>query len=117
LMDSLKIPQEIREDFWEMVHENISSRSQAIDWWRVCSEGVTPIVAAEDDDFIKAAFNDLPSRPWTKATWSDWTTYLKEKTGRKGKSLFKPLRLAMTGQSSGPDMGLLMPLLQNDPKI
>jgi len=42
---------------------------------------------------------------------------LKEKTGRKGKSLFKPLRMAISGQQSGPDMALLMPLLQKDPEL
>jgi len=36
---------------------------------------------------------------------------LKEATGRKGKALFLPLRLALTGREHGPDMGALLPLI------
>ena len=54
----------------------------------------------------------LPPRPWTAATWSDWTGAVKAATGRKGKGLFMPLRKALTGQASGPEMADVMPLLQ-----
>lgn len=114
-LDALGVPQEVRADFWEMVHENISSRSEIAKWWAVCTDGAAPVVADEDRDFINEAFANLPQRPWTKETWANWTSELKDKTGRKGRTLFKPLRLAISGQASGPDMGLLMPLLQKDP--
>jgi len=109
------VPDDQRADFWEMVRENISSRDEISVWWDVCTSGAVPVVEEEDEAFIQDAFSNLPARPWTKETWSSWTTELKEKTGRKGKSLFKPLRTAITGRVSGPDMGLLMPLLQKDP--
>jgi glutamyl-tRNA synthetase len=38
---------------------------------------------------------------------------VKEATGRKGRALFMPLRKALTGQSHGPDMSAVLPLLQN----
>ena len=46
------------------------------------------------------------------ATWGEWTSAVKEATGRKGKGLFMPLRKALTGQASGPEMADVMPLLQ-----
>ena len=116
-MGDLGVPSEIQGDFWEMVRENISSRSEMTQWWAICKDGIAGVVEVEDQDFITEAFGQLPRRPWTKETWGAWTSSLKEASGRKGKSLFKPLRLAITGQASGPDMKLLMPLLQNDPKI
>jgi glutamyl-tRNA synthetase len=54
----------------------------------------------------------LPPPPFTEATWGEWTAAVKAATGRKGKGLFMPLRKALTGQSHGPEMADLMPLLQ-----
>jgi glutamyl-tRNA synthetase len=54
----------------------------------------------------------LPPPPFAPTTWGDWTTAVKEATGRKGKALFMPLRHALTGQPHGPEMAELMPLLQ-----
>jgi len=36
---------------------------------------------------------------------------VKAATGRKGRELFHPLRLALTGRDSGPELGLLLPLI------
>jgi glutamyl-tRNA synthetase len=42
---------------------------------------------------------------------------VKAATGRKGKGLFRPLRLALTGRESGPEMADLLPLLQKLPAV
>ena len=62
--------------------------------------------------FVAQAMTLLPPPPYTDATWGEWTTAVKEATGRKGKGLFMPLRKAVTGQASGPEMADVMPLLQ-----
>ena len=36
---------------------------------------------------------------------------MKSKTGRKGKELFMPLRLALTGHEHGPEMKSLLPMI------
>ena len=66
---------------------------------------LAPLVLAE-------AMAMLPALPFTEATWSSWTDAVKQATGRKGKALFMPLRKAVTGMASGPEMMDLMPLLQ-----
>jgi glutamyl-tRNA synthetase len=48
---------------------------------------------------------------WTHNPWHALTTALKAATGRKGRALFLPLRLALTGLDHGPDMGELLPLI------
>ena len=48
---------------------------------------------------------------WGDDPWSALTAALKEQTGRKGKALFHPLRQALTGRDSGPDMHTLLPLI------
>jgi glutamyl-tRNA synthetase len=53
----------------------------------------------------------LPPEPWDRTMWTSWTNALKEKTGRKGKELFRPLRLALTGLDHGPELAALLPLI------
>jgi glutamyl-tRNA synthetase len=78
--------------------------------WREVAEGnVTPIV--EDADYLKLAASCAPEGLWDQSTWSAWTGRLKELTGRKGRALFHPLRLALTGQEAGPELAVLLPLI------
>jgi glutamyl-tRNA synthetase len=65
----------------------------------------------EDRNFIAAAARLLPAAPWNNETWKAWTEALKSETGRKGKGLFMPLRLALTGLDHGPELALLLPLI------
>ena len=44
-------------------------------------------------------------------TWSAWTAILKDKTDRKGRALFMPLRQALTGMDHGPEMDKMLVLL------
>jgi glutamyl-tRNA synthetase len=48
---------------------------------------------------------------WGDDPWGALTAALKNATGRKGKALFHPLRVALTGRDSGPDMHALLPLI------
>lgn len=72
---------------------------------------VTPLIAHDDRDFISQARELLPPEPWDETTWSSWTNALKDATGRKGKALFMPLRLALTGRHDGPELKSLLPLI------
>ena len=65
----------------------------------------------DDAEFVAQALAELPDGPWTETTWSEWTSNLKAKTERKGKTLFMPLRLALTGSEHGPEMQNLLPLI------
>lgn len=101
------------EAFWLAVRGNLASVAEAADWWRIVKQGPDGAEALADDDrdFVRSAFDLLPAEPWTHETWRAWTNAVKEATGRKGKPLFMPLRIALTGRSSGPEIADLMPLL------
>ena len=58
----------------------------------------------------------LGEPPYTGETWANWTSAVKEATGRKGKALFMPLRKAVTGQERGPEMADVMRLMQVRPR-
>ena len=108
---ALGIPADKAEQFWAVASQNIDKLSDLGQWADLVLNGAEPVIDPEDAEFVAEALTLLPDLPFTETTWKDWTTAVKEKTGRKGKGLFMPLRKALTGLSHGPDMGELMPLL------
>ena len=62
-------------------------------------------------EFLHLAKALLPQEPWSDQTWGEWTNALKGATGRKGKALFLPLRMALTGRHDGPELKSLLPLV------
>jgi glutamyl-tRNA synthetase len=97
------------EPFWAAARGNLTRLDEARDWWKVVHGEVAPIV--EDAAFIETAAARLPPEPWDASTWGAWTGTLKRETGRKGRDLFHPLRLALTGRESGPELASLLPLI------
>ena len=113
LLAETGVPADIAPAFWEAVRGNLETRADVADWWALCRDGADPMVAPEDAEFVAAAKELLPAQPWTTDSWKEWTTAVKQATGRKGRGLFMPLRKALSGRDHGPDMSHLMPLLQN----
>lgn len=95
--------------FWDAVRPNLEKLADARDWWTVCRGPLR--TAIDDPAFATAAAASLPPEPWDEGTWRAWTQSLAAATGRKGKALFQPLRLALTGRDHGPEMRNLLPLL------
>ena len=112
---ALGVPSDIAPQFWEVARENITRMADLGPWWALCRDGAEPVIDPEDADFVAEALRLLPPPPYGPTAWKDWTDAVKVATGRKGKGLFMPLRKALTGQSHGPDMGALMPLLRKVP--
>ncbi|MBL3559589.1 glutamate--tRNA ligase [Rhodovulum sulfidophilum] len=112
---ALGVPDDRAERFWQAVRENIVTRHDLAGWWALCRDGAEPLVDEEDRDFIAEALTMLPEPPYDENSWSAWTQAVKEKTGRKGRKLFMPLRKAVTGRERGPELGDLLPLFQKKP--
>lgn len=104
-----RLPQADAE-FWEAVRPNVSTVAEAQQWLDILHKPQGEI-AAEDAEFLATASTLLPAGEWTDATWQEWTKAVSEQTGRKGKGLFMPIRLALTGMSHGPELRALLPLL------
>ena len=60
---------------------------------------------------IAKAADLLPPEPWDETTWGAWTKAVAAATGAKGRALFHPLRLALTGREHGPELKKLLPLI------
>jgi glutamyl-tRNA synthetase len=95
--------------FWEAVRANLHRLADARYWYEVCFGEVAPVI--RDPEFVSRAARLLPPEPWHEATWEVWTRAVREATGRKGKELFLPLRLALTGREHGPELRALLPLI------
>lgn len=99
----------IDESFWLAVRPNLEVLSDIADWWHVAKGDVKPVIA--DPEFARVAAELLPESPWDNTTWEKWVAAIKQKTDRKGKQLFMPLRCALTGQEHGPELKELLPLI------
>ena len=106
------VPDALAQRFWDVTRENITTRGDLAAWWTLFAQGAEPEIAEEDRAFVAEAMRLLPEGPFDDETWGTWTAEVKAATGRKGRGLFMPLRKALTGQSHGPDMSAVMPLLQ-----
>ena len=95
--------------FWLAVRGNLETFSDVATWWRVTDGEISPVI--EDAAFCAEAAAALPTEPWDETTWSAWTNAVKAASGRKGRALFHPLRLALTGAEQGPELAKLLPLI------
>ncbi|MBD2843477.1 glutamate--tRNA ligase [Erythrobacter rubeus] len=104
-----RLPDGMDEAGWHAVQPNILTVGEAAEWWRLVTGPIEKVQFSEED---RAYLGEAASAlQWTDDPWATLTSSLKESTGRKGKTLFLPLRLALTGMNHGPDMGELLPLI------
>ncbi len=100
------------EPFWLKVRGNLERLDEAAEWWTIVFGEIAR--AHGDANFLAKAADALPPEPWGPQTWGAWTGALKATSGLKGRALFHPLRLALTGRDSGPELAALLPLIGRD---
>lgn len=106
-----RLPEGATEPFWQAVRGNLDLLTEARHWWDVAAGAIVPPPIEGEGDFLRAALALLPAEPWDGATWKAWTAAVKTETGRSGRALFRPLRLALTGEEHGPELAALLPLM------
>ncbi|MDR7101949.1 glutamate--tRNA ligase [Croceicoccus sp. BE223] len=107
-----RLPEGMDEAAWLAVRPNLEKVGDAHAWWHVIAGDLpAPAVADADRAFVAQAAVTAEGIAWDAEAWKTLTGALKEATGRKGKPLFLPLRLALTGMDHGPDMAVLLPLI------
>jgi glutamyl-tRNA synthetase len=105
-----RLPAGMTEAGWEAIRPNLSTVAEAAGWWQVVEGPVSATIPEEDRAFLALAAGIARDIDWSNP-WPELTGALKAATGRKGRALFLPLRLALTGREHGPDMGALLPLI------
>ena len=105
------IPPNDAEALWRVVRGNCERVGDARAWHDVITTRPSPEFSDDDARFVREAFELLPDEEFDESTWAAWIAKVKAASGRKGKSLFMPIRLALTGLDHGPELGDLLPLI------
>ncbi|UIJ73493.1 glutamate--tRNA ligase [Aurantimonas sp. HBX-1] len=110
---AMGVPQDRAKPFWDAVRGNCAKVADAAQWVPVVfGDGFSaPNLSEDEQALVRAARDLLPAGAIDAGTWHAWTGAVKEATGRKGKALFMPLRLAITGVDHGPELAALLPLI------
>ncbi|HEX8191600.1 MAG TPA: glutamate--tRNA ligase [Allosphingosinicella sp.] len=112
-----RLPAGMTAQDWEALRPNLTRVDEAADWWEILHGHVEQAAGEEDSDFLAAAAEAAGRIAWSEAPWKALTASLKESTGRGGKALFLPLRRALTGRDSGPEMAALLPLIGREETV
>jgi glutamyl-tRNA synthetase len=112
-----RLPQGMTPAAWEAIRPNLKSVGEAEQWWAVVEGHVEHRAPPEDREFLALAARSAEDTDWKGNPWAALTAALKESSGRAGKALFLPLRLALTGRESGPEMAALLPLIGKEEAI
>ena len=99
------------ETFWLAVRGNSGKLPDTLDWWRTVTEEIEPPDLSSEGLLLDAAITLLPEEPWDEATFGVWTKAVKTETGHRGRALFMPLRLALTGVDHGPELAKILPFI------
>ncbi|WP_218460525.1 glutamate--tRNA ligase [Rickettsia sp. TH2014] len=104
----------IDKNFWLSVRPNLQKLRDVKDWWEICHKTPNVKILNLDKEYLKQAAELLPQGEIIKDSWSIWTKEITNITGKKGKELFLPLRLALTGRESGPEIAGVLPLIDRE---
>ncbi|WP_428392402.1 glutamate--tRNA ligase [Lichenicoccus sp.] len=106
-----RLPDGATEAFWLAVRGNLDLLGEARHWWDVVAGSIVPPPLEGESEFLTQALSALPTEPWDEHVWSIWTKRLAELSGRRGRKLFLPLRVALTAEEKGPELHELLLLM------
>jgi glutamyl-tRNA synthetase/nondiscriminating glutamyl-tRNA synthetase len=84
------------------------------------SEENAPLLVTETAQKVLGAFASRvrsAAGPVTPEQFKQWMNEIKSETGAKGKELFHPVRIALTGAHSGPEFDKLIPLIEEGSRL
>lgn len=112
----IRVPDDRRHAFEEAVRDNVLFPEEAREWARVLfsdepvavGEGEQAVLRQAGGSFFGHALEALSQHP---GDFAAMVKQIRQETGVQGKALFKPLRIALTGQPEGPELARLIPLM------
>jgi glutamyl-tRNA synthetase len=113
-----RLPAAATEEDWLLLRPNLERLADFDGWFEVLHADVEPPELSHDERLlVKEAAALAENLDWSAEPWRDLTAELKASTGKKGRELFHPLRLALTGRESGPEMAGLVRRMGKDRAI
>ncbi len=105
---------EVDAGFFDCIKQNIGFLSEIKMWWEICKGQFRYQNKAEDQEFLRKAASFLPQDTQDSSCWQNWLEGIKSNTTRKGKDLFMPIRLSLTGVEHGPELKFLVNLISRE---
>jgi len=104
-----RLPDSVTEEDWLLLRPNLERLSDFTGWLEVLHGEIDPPeLSHEERLLVKDAAGAAEKLDWSSDPWRSLTDELKRSSGKKGRELFHPLRLALTGRDSGPEMAGLV---------
>lgn len=104
-----RLPQAASEEDWLLLRPNLDRLGDFAGWFAVLHGDIeVPALSHDERLLVKEAASLAGRLGWGPETWKVLTDGVKQATGKKGRELFHPLRAALTGRSSGPEMAGLL---------
>lgn len=113
-LKQLNIDQQISEKFWHAFKANLNFLSEIGNWAKICFDKFRYKNSLNDQDFLKQCLTVLPQDTTAENAWQVWLDAIKKISSRKGKELFMPIRLALTGKEHGPELKHLVNFIERD---
>ena len=110
-----RLPAAAEEADWLLLRPNIERLTDFATWFDVLhGEVEAPELAHDERLLLRDAATIAEGLDWAEDPWRALTSELRTSSGRKGRELFHPLRLALTGRDSGPEMAGLVSRMGKD---
>ena len=104
-----RLPACASEEDWSLLRPNLERLSDFAAWQDVVAGEIEPPeLGHEERLLVKEAVLAAEKADWSAEPWKALADDVKASTGKKGRELFHPLRLALTGRDSGPEMAGLL---------
>ncbi|NUT00478.1 MAG: glutamate--tRNA ligase [Sphingomonas sp.] len=113
-----RLPAQAEEEDWLLLRPNLERLSDFAPWFEVLRGDVdAPELAHDERLLMKDAAGIADGLAWDSEPWKALIGELKIASGKKGRELFHPLRLALTGRDSGPEMAGIVSRMGKDRTI
>ena len=96
-------------EIWETIRFNVETRQEIEEWLERLTLPLEPTIV--DPPLTDLAADLLPSEPWRETTCDDRLNAVSVQSAQNGKTLYRPIRLALTAQPHGPELKKILPLL------
>jgi glutamyl-tRNA synthetase len=113
-----RLPPGATENDWLLLRANLARLADFAEWRQVLHGDIDPPDLSHDERLLMKEAATVAGRlDWGAEPWPTLAGELKQSSGRKGRELFHPLRLALTGRESGPEMAPLVAAIGKDRTI
>jgi len=110
-----RLPASATEKDWNLLRPNLERIADFGAWFDVVRGEIDPPELAHEERLVaKEAVTAAEEIDWASEPWKALTEAVKARSGKKGRELFHPLRLALTGRESGPEMAGLIERMGKD---